>query len=154
MLGLSGIYALLAAPFLAVVQILVYAGAVMMLVVFVIMILNGAKDANPKRFASVGIIGLIIPVVLGLLAAAAMTQVSDVLATAAQSGAAPVGEPQAIAQQMFDLGAETSRGYYLLFEIVGLVLLVAVVGAVMLAKRDLASPQDSEDSTPVAGGGH
>ncbi|MEK7413866.1 MAG: NADH-quinone oxidoreductase subunit J, partial [Planctomycetota bacterium] len=50
MVSISGIYALLDAPFLAVLQVLVYAGAVMMLVVFVIMVLNRARDASVPRF--------------------------------------------------------------------------------------------------------
>src|SRR3954470_3000822 len=50
MLGISGIYALLGSPFLGVIQVLVYAGAIMMLVVFVIMVLNRARDHEVPRF--------------------------------------------------------------------------------------------------------
>jgi NADH-quinone oxidoreductase subunit J len=150
MLGLSGIYALLASPFLAVVQILVYAGAVMMLVVFVIMVLNGARDGDNSRFGSQGLLGLIVPVVFAIIAAVLMTNLGDVLREAGDQ--ATVGDPTAIARTMFDVDAASSLGYYLLFEIVGLVLLVAVVGAVLLAKRDLATPrQITDESSQEAG---
>ncbi len=65
MLSLSGIYALLHSPFLAVLQVLVYAGAIMMLVIFVIMVLNQAKEHIIPVFDWFSLTGLILPVVLG-----------------------------------------------------------------------------------------
>jgi NADH:ubiquinone oxidoreductase subunit 6 (subunit J) len=65
MLSLSGIYALLNSPFLAVLQVLVYAGAIMMLVVFVIMVLNQAKDHIIPQFDWYSLVALPLPVVLG-----------------------------------------------------------------------------------------
>src|ERR1043165_9665384 len=65
MLSLSGIYALLESPFLAVLQVLVYAGAIMMLVVFVIMVLNQAKEHVIPVFDWFSLVGLALPIVLG-----------------------------------------------------------------------------------------
>ena len=157
MLGLSGVYALLAAPFLAVVQILVYAGAIMMLVVFVIMILNGAKQTNRLPFGNLSRVALLVPLLLAAIAVTAMVKVGPVLQDSAvamaQEGSAPVGEPGEIARVMFDQDAD-GYGYFLLFEIVGLLLLVAVVGAVMLSKRDLASIADASPDQAVTEGAH
>nr|MBA3938277.1 NADH-quinone oxidoreductase subunit J [Planctomycetota bacterium] len=65
MVSLSGIYALLDSPFLAVLQVLVYAGAIMMLVVFVIMVLNQAKDHQIPFFDWFSLVSLALPVALG-----------------------------------------------------------------------------------------
>lgn len=53
MLSLAGIYGLLGSPFVGVVQVMVYAGAIMMLLTFVIMVLNGARDSHTPRFDKV-----------------------------------------------------------------------------------------------------
>src|ERR1051325_7644463 len=58
MLRLSGLYAILQSPFIAVLQVLVYAGAIMMLVVFVIMVLNQGKDDVLPRFDRFSLFGL------------------------------------------------------------------------------------------------
>ena len=49
MVSLAGIYGLIGSPFLGVVQVMVYAGAIMMLVTFVTMVLNGARDSKTDR---------------------------------------------------------------------------------------------------------
>jgi NADH-quinone oxidoreductase subunit J len=150
MLSLSGIYALLHSPFLAVLQVLVYAGAIMMLVVFVIMVLNQAKDHAVPYFDWFSLVGLALPVVLGI----ALVHVQgEAHAAAVAAPAAPLrGEVGAIAATMFD-SSRKGPGYYLLFELTGVVLLAAVVGAVVLAKRKLDSPPP-EPAAPAAGGHH
>jgi len=146
MLSLSGIYALLHSPFLAVLQVLVYAGAIMMLVVFVIMVLNQAKEHTIPVFDWFSLIGLVLPVVLGLALVLAQGEAHAVPATAL----APRGEVEVIAATMFNSTAG-GGGYYLLFELTGVVLLAAVVGAVVLAKRKLDSAPPEQ---PKADGGH
>lgn len=216
MLSLSGIYALLNSPFLAVLQVLVYAGAIMMLVVFVIMVLNQAKEHTIPVFDWFSLTGLALPVVLGialvnttvmasaptftrddkagLIISPAFDQSSRIVRFAAidagqgatytwsygdkvigvgrevghsyaQPGvytatltitgakeqalngtasvtfkavAVPRGEIALLSATMFDMRAK-GPGYYLLFELIGVVLLAAVVGAVVLSKRSLAS---------------
>ena len=88
MLSMSGIYALLNSPFLAVLQVLVYAGAVMMLVVFVIMVLNQAKEHRIPVFDWFSLTALALPVVLG--AALVMTTLGLVPVSAANEPVAIV----------------------------------------------------------------
>ena len=57
MLALSGLYGLLAGPFLGIVQITVYAGAIMMLIVFVIMVVGGAMDHERPKTGFMGLVG-------------------------------------------------------------------------------------------------
>ncbi len=146
MLSLAGIYALLHSPFIAVLQVLVYAGAIMMLLVFVIMILNQGKDHQVPGFDRSAIIGFIVPLILAWIVC------RELPATAALSDAAPQrGGMHELAQRMFatggpgfDTGA-IGQGWWLLFEVGGLVLLAAVVGAVLLAKRHLESEIEADE---------
>ncbi len=146
MLALSGIYALLDAPFMAVVQILVYAGAVMMLVIFVIMVLNRAREDKLPRFDSWSVATAAAPLALTALLAFQMAK-----HPLAGSAAAVRGEPEPIAARMFAMG--DGGGWWLLFVAVGVTLLVAVVGAVLLAKRKLDTPAE-EPVKEEAGHGH
>ena len=133
MVSLSGIYALIQSPFLATLQILVYAGAIMMLVVFVIMVLNSAKDARTPRMDWIGFGSLLVSLVLGLLFVGVITRAKPMV-----SAEAPRGTVEAIAGTLFP--THGTSGYALLFLTVGLVLLTAIVGAVLLSKRRLESP--------------
>jgi NADH-quinone oxidoreductase subunit J len=132
MLSLAGIYGLLDAPFMGTVQILVYAGAIMMLIIFVIMVLNAAADhqvpkTGPLRLA------------LGLGAAGCLLAILAPVLAATQFGAASEApEIKRIGAVMFATG-EASHGWYLLFEFTGLLLLAAMVAGIQLAKRSLAS---------------
>lgn len=133
MLALAGIYALLDAPFLAVLQILVYAGAVMMLVVFVIMVLNRAREDRLPRFDTWSVVTAAAPLALcGMLAATMMRRALPV------DPGAMRGEPEPIAALLF----APATGWWLLFIAVGVTLLTAVVGAVLLAKRRLDTPAE------------
>jgi len=156
MLALSGIYVMLQSPFLGVVQVLVYAGAIMMLVVFVIMVLNRAHDHEVPRFDRSSVIGAVL--VLAVLAAVGR----GIYGSAPGIVNAPTtlnvehavrGEISPVAAGLFDL-TTTGGGYYLLFELIGVLLLVAVVGAVLLAKRHLDSPVAVTDVGHEAKGGH
>jgi NADH-quinone oxidoreductase subunit J len=145
MLGIAGIYALLGSPFLGVIQVLVYAGAIMMLVVFVIMVLNRARDHEVPRFDWWSVPAAILPLsLLGMLGRTLSA------ANAPADAGAVRGEIAPIARAMFDTTAGGS-GYWLLFEIVGVLLLVAIVAAVLLAKRSLDTP---EHVAGVADEGH
>jgi NADH-quinone oxidoreductase subunit J len=137
MVALSGIYALLDSPFIAVLQVLVYAGAIMMLVVFVIMVLNQARD-HAVPYPGLGALpALIIPVALG-----------GVLVWNAQAHA-PATDAQAVRGSVDALSATlfavADNGYWLLFELTGVLLLIAAVAAVLLSKRSLDAPPESAD---------
>jgi len=133
MISLAGLYGILAGPFLGIVQILVYAGAIMMLVVFVIMVLGSARDRNRNPS---GWLGLGAVVIAGIFAFLIYDQVRIV--DVVPHPEAVDGTIAQLAKAMFDF-SEQGRGWYILFEIIGLVLLVALAGAVMLSKRELNS---------------
>jgi NADH-quinone oxidoreductase subunit J len=137
MLSIAGIYALLNSPFLAVLQLLVYAGAIMMLVVFVIMVLNKARDHAVPRFDWFAAVCLLLPIAIGGMLVWGVTR-----GGLAVSPHAPRAGAEVVAVPLFDVTAG-GPGYYLLFELIGILLLVAVVSAVLLAKRTLDTPTDT-----------
>jgi len=126
MVFLSGLFVLLHAYFLAAVQILVYAGAVMVLFLFVIMLLD--LRAEEQRRIKVFSAGLATAAVAGLFA---------LIGLSIWNGA-PAGEGLRRAEGVtFDLGRLLFTGYLLPFEIVSVLLLVAMVGVILLSKKDL-----------------
>ncbi|MBA3684268.1 MAG: NADH-quinone oxidoreductase subunit J [Planctomycetes bacterium] len=138
MLSLSGLYALLHSPFLAVLQILVYAGAIMMLLVFVIMVLNQGLDDRIPRFDAYSLIGLALPV---LLAALVLNTIGDSRSGIVEHAGTVRAGLETVAARMFDTAG---GGWWLLFEFGGLILLAAIVAAVMLAKRSLDTVADDD----------
>jgi NADH-quinone oxidoreductase subunit J len=125
MFALAGLYVMLDAPFVGAVQVLVYAGAIMVVFVFVVMLLNLGRDGVsdlrglPTRLGA-GLVGLALLANLLVM----QRQKLPVLPLAAPSD--NVVEP--VATSLF-------TDYLVAFELTSLVLLVAVVGAVLLAKR-------------------
>lgn len=129
---LSGLYLTLQAQFVAVVQILVYAGAIMVLVVFVIMLLNIGKEEQSKDSASlVKLVGTAMALTVALVIARTVYSEAGTHAPAGLSpNAAVLGTTENIGTVLF--------GQYLLpFEVISLLLLAALVGAVILAKRKI-----------------
>lgn len=153
MVALSGVYSLMASPFLATLQILVYAGAIMMLVIFVIMVLNSAKDSSTPRFDLQGMSGIFPALAIGAVISRLIWNwnAKDGKAVADAMAKAPAerGTVDAISKVLFG-GTETS-GWAILFLAVGLLLLTAIVGAVLLAKRQL---DKAPAHTAPAHGGH
>ena len=143
MLSLSGLYGLLAGPFLGIVQITVYAGAIMMLIIFVLMVVGGAMDHERPKAGAMGIVGAIAALAFFGLVARILS-----ITTIAPSEPGSAGTVEAIGARMFQFGAE-SAGWHVAFEITGLVLLVALVGAVAMAKRklDVAVDGNIEEAT-------
>jgi NADH-quinone oxidoreductase subunit J len=124
--AISALFVLLQADFLAVINVIVYAGAIMVLFVFVIMLLNLPADEDREdRLRWLKLVG--IPMVLFLLFMVIRT-VWDVEGAAG----APViaGTPEAI-------GASLFTDYLLPFELTSLLILIALMGAVVFAKKDL-----------------
>ncbi len=150
MLSLGGLYSLLNSPFLGVLQLLVYAGAIMMLVVFVIMVLNKAKDHQVPRFDLLSLAGIAVSIALGFL----VVKGSQAGLPDAPLTTAPRAEVATIATRLFDL-SQAGPGYYLLFELIGILLLVAVVAAVLLAKRELdTAPEPKAEAGEDSHGAH
>lgn len=127
---LAADYVLLDAHFVAVIQILVYAGAIMVLFIFVIMLLN-LRDGDRLTFNDVGprsVLGMGVAGVLAVGMFAALGQVPETMPAAVGPEYGTIG---AIGRALFD-------GPYLLpFETVSALLTVAVVGAVVLAKKEI-----------------
>src|SRR5438309_394506 len=127
-ISLACLYVTLAAPFIAAVQVIVYAGAIMVLVVFVIMLLNVEEaERAPLRLRSM------IPIALGL-AAILFAETVFIIFFVQASPATPT-------KNVSDVGLTSSIGaglfttYLLPFEITSILLLMAVVGAMTLARR-------------------
>lgn len=129
--SLACLYVMLAAPFIAAVQVIVYAGAIMVLVVFVIMLLNVEHEER-----SLNRLKFLVPVAI-VLAAVLVGEVAFVLVSVQDFRvAAPsnVGLTQSIGTNLF-------TRYLLPFEITSILLLMAIVGAMTLARRGgLLSP--------------
>ena len=142
MISISGLFVLLGAYFLAAVQILVYAGAVMVLFLFVIMLLDLQEIARRKLN--------LVSLAMGILAVGALflvyksslestygeaSQQHEVAADADQAEATTakvVGSTQALGQALFSFG----NGFILPFEIVSVLLLVAMVGVILLRRKE------------------
>ena len=127
MLCVAGLYMTLSAEFIAVVQVLVYAGAIMVLFLFVIMLLNLGALPNLERVDFKKGVGFVLGTVILAQLVYITATASEPLVTASFD---PVetGSALKIAEELF-------TRYALPFEIIGILLLVATVGAVMLAKR-------------------
>jgi NADH-quinone oxidoreductase subunit J len=130
--ALSGLYVLLDAPFVAVIQIIVYAGAIMVLFLFVVMLLNAPHEdtefdervhpllrPGPLRF------GAFLAVVLGV-------ELWWALARGGDTGAFPGGSVTSVSA----IGKSLFTDYAFPFEVTSILILVAMVGAVVLARRD------------------
>ena len=120
-------YVLLAAPFIALLQITVYAGAIMILFLFVIMLLGAERLSTGSVLPWQRPAAFILGAILVLEAAYVIVFRSG---TAAQAGAAPVGfgAPATIGNLLFNT-------YLLPFEIISVLLLAAMVGAIVLTKK-------------------
>jgi len=125
--SLAGLFVLLHAFFLAAVQVLVYAGAVMVLFLFVIMLLD-LKAEEHRHVKKIGAIG-------GLIAVGAILGIF--LLSLADKGS-PLPDPRVLTQDggTGELGSLLFTQYLLPFEIVSVLLLVAMVGAVLLSKKE------------------
>ena len=126
-ISLACLYVTLAAPFIAAVQVIVYAGAIMVLVVFVIMLLNVEDAERPARLRS------LVPIAV-VLAAVLFAEAAFIIYFVQASPSTPT-------RNISDVGLTSSIGaglfttYLLPFEITSILLLMAVVGAMTLARR-------------------
>ena len=129
----AGIFALLSAPFIAVMQVLVYAGAIMVLFMFVIMMLQGPvldgerKYLNKAMWPAVAIAPVAIIIMIGgYLRKDGLTALSD-------APAAWFGSSEHIANLLMGR-------YVLAFELISVVLLVAIIGALAIGKDERKQP--------------
>ncbi|MEX2466552.1 MAG: NADH-quinone oxidoreductase subunit J [Gemmatimonadota bacterium] len=133
--SLAGTFVLLEAHFLAAIQVIVYAGAIMVLFLFVIMLLNLGHDYQSDLRG--GVFAILSFAVVGLMAGLLARQLGGLEAFEPGAEAAVIdaalrehGVVGAIAQPLYTT-------YVVPFEITGILLLVAIVGAIVLAKRNV-----------------
>lgn len=130
--ALSGLYVLLDAPFAAAVQIIVYAGAIMVLFLFVVMLLNAPQEdteqdgrthpllrPGPMRFGAALALGLVVEFVWALSRTGPATAFPG----------SPVTSVAAMGRSLF-------TDYAFQFEVTSVLILVAMVGAVLMARRE------------------
>mgnify|MGYP001159348536 CR=1 FL=1 len=135
-LFVAALYVLLGAEFLAVIQILVYAGGIVVLYLFVVMLVNlkrlPEEHVDPHRRTKVGV--FLSGAVLAELAAIAVYSTvapGTVPAATAANAAMPVsGNTEQVGWMLY-------TSYLIPFEIASMLLLVAMIGAIVLAKREL-----------------
>jgi NADH-quinone oxidoreductase subunit J len=135
MLSLAGMFVLLEAHFIAAMQVLVYAGAIMVLFLFVIMLLNvGRADTNDLP----GWMGHVVMLAIGGVLAVELWAMTRIVP--ADDIRLPMGTMQQLNEQQGAvqvIAEPLFREYLVPFEITSVLLLAAVVGAVVLAKRRL-----------------
>lgn len=128
--ALAGIYLTLQAQFMAAVQVLVYAGAIMVLVVFMIMLLNVGREEQMRentgyRTIAGAALGIMLAFQVG------KTAFADV------AGRHFLSQEATITGTTETLGETLFKTYLFPFEAVSLLLLVAVIGSIILAKRKI-----------------
>ena len=128
MVSLAALYLLLAAEFIAAVQIIVYAGAIMVLFVFVIMLLNAGQEERTNLSRMARYVGL--PVGAVLTAELAYWIYRAVPAGTLVDPNRFIGRTELVGRQLF-------REYVLPFELTSILILIAILGAVVLTKKEL-----------------
>ncbi|HEY0355276.1 MAG TPA: NADH-quinone oxidoreductase subunit J [Flavisolibacter sp.] len=122
---ISGHYILLNAQFLAIVNIIVYAGAIMVLFLFVIMLMNLGKDTEPQKNKWLKLAGAVAGGTLLLVMVAALRTTEDRMT---QLGTGDIGLIQNLGRVLF-------TDYVVPFEIASILFLSAMVGAVVIGKK-------------------
>jgi len=127
LLAVAGLYLMLYAPFVAGVQIILYAGGIMVLFLFVIMLVSIEKAQKEEQFNKIWLVGLLAAVALGGLFVGVFVKGKSLFT-------GPVRElsEQSNTQQ---IGEMLYQNYMFAFEIASLLLLVAIIGAVVMAKK-------------------
>ena len=127
MVSLAGLYLLMGAEFVAAVQIIVYGGAIMVLFVFVIMLLNAGVEEHTSLSKLAGPPGLLLVLALAGFTVATIVRSSGGVQESSQSGV--MASTSGISNMLF-------RDFVYPFELTSFLILVAVMGATVLAQRE------------------
>ena len=127
MLSIAGMFALLNATFLFLVQIIVYAGAIMTLILFILMFLNIKEEDLPKepnkyKFMVLGAF-IMIPLNVLVLKAVSKLPAKDLTISDTNFG------------DIKPIGLELYNNWFIAFELISILLLIALIGSVVLAKK-------------------
>jgi NADH-quinone oxidoreductase subunit J len=128
-LCVAALYVTLNAPFLAVIQVMVYAGGIVVLYLFVVMLVNLKRPpeahSDPRRLGRLGVV----------MAAAVLAELAAIFAV---GWAKPDGVAGTLdARNVEQIGRALYGDYLIPFELASFLLLVAMIGAIILAKREL-----------------
>jgi NADH-quinone oxidoreductase subunit J len=128
-LCVAALYVTLRAPFLAVIQVMVYAGGIVVLYLFVVMLVNLKRPpeahSDPRRLGRLGVV----------MAVAVLAELAAIFAAGWAKPAAVEGTLSA--QNVEQIGRALYTDYLIPFELASFLLLVAMIGAIILAKREL-----------------
>ncbi len=133
--ALAGLYVGLDSPFVAVTQIVVYAGAIMVLFLFVVMLLNAPREdvapgAQVPIPGGVKVVGSLLAVAMGAMLLWAVSRLASTPIPADAQAASRVASVREIGLMLF-------RDHAFAFEVTSILILVAMVGAVVLAKKTI-----------------
>ena len=128
-LCVAALYVTLRAPFLAVIQVMVYAGGIVVLYLFVVMLVNLKRPpeahSDPRRLSRLGVV----------MAAAVLAELAAIFLV---GWAKPAGVEGALSPHNVEqIGRALYTDYLIPFELASFLLLVAMIGAIILAKREL-----------------
>ncbi|MCX6589463.1 MAG: NADH-quinone oxidoreductase subunit J [Acidobacteria bacterium] len=129
MVALAVLFLLLGAEFIAAAQLVVYSGAIMVLFVFVIMLLNAGAERESRKGGLAQFLGLPLTAILLVFASSVITQ-SMSNAKAVKFGAFAGGGPREVGWELF-------TRYLLPFEVTSILILIAIAGAVVLARKEI-----------------
>jgi len=144
--ALAGLYIQLDAPFVAVAQIIIYAGAIMVLFLFVVMLLNAPQEdaadwdrLHPLRKPRIAAIGALLALLLVAQLGWALARLARLDAPVAEQGDA------ATISSVTELGRVLFQRHGFAFEATSILILVAMIGAVVLARREAPDQPGSEE---------
>jgi NADH-quinone oxidoreductase subunit J len=127
--SLAVLYLLLGGEFIAMAQLIVYAGAIMVLFIFVIMLLNAGSELRTKKHLWASFAG--VPMVAALIALGAyLVQRALPESEGVRFGAFQHGNA-------LDIGEKLFKVYVLPFEVTSILILIAIVGAIVLARKEI-----------------
>jgi NADH-quinone oxidoreductase subunit J len=127
LLGQAGLYLMLYAPFVAGVQIILYAGGIMVLFLFVIMLVSIEQSMKEEQLSKLWVVGLLSALALGAIFVAVYVKGKGLFPERVMIPA-ETNNTQEIANYLYG-------NYMFAFEIASLLLLVAIIGAVVMAKK-------------------
>ena len=135
--GLAGLYILLEAPFVAMAQIIIYAGAIMVLFLFVVMLLNAPQEdaaewdrTHPLRRPGMARVGAVLATLLVVQLVWALSAATGLTAPVGSRGGATT------VSSVRELGRVLVTEHGFAFEATSILILVAMIGAVVLARRE------------------
>ncbi len=130
--ALSGLYILLNAPFVAAIQIIIYAGAIMVLFLFVVMLLNVPTE-DPAQGFHPRLMGA-GPRHFGVVLAALL--VAELVWAMSHLRLTPMPGDTGMTSSVYEIGLKLYREYAFAFEVTSVLILLAMVGAVVLARKE------------------